>query len=236
VGDIQETVTDDPKAEDIQETVTDDLKAEDIQETETDDSLPGVIQETETDDFSVESETEEFATEVLFSSRNIATMASAATATIPTTATSPAAVAANTKPAPTSAPTPGPKEETHVDAATNVYEKAKSVWSWGKSLPIFSTFMGITEAVVGKAVGVVGTDLKQIDGRIKPKLADLDNGILNPAISALVGILLGAAGKTEDTLKPIIFVMLHPFSLIKNKAESENPELTSNSKPDVSSK
>jgi len=37
-----------------------------------------------------------------------------------------------------------------------------------------------------------------------PKISDLDNGVLNPTIQKIVGLLLGATGKTEEALRPII--------------------------------
>jgi len=124
--------------------------------------------------------------------------------------------------APTPAPAPAPKDG--LDVAEQVYEKAKGVWAWGKGTPIISIGFGITEAVVGKAVSLVGTDFEKIDKEIKPHLATLDHDIINPTIEKVVGVVLGAAGKTENVLKPIVIKILSPFGLIKN--EAENPELT----------
>lgn len=120
------------------------------------------------------------------------------------------------------APTTAPKEG--MDVAEQVYEKAKGVWAWGKGTPIISIGFGITEAVVGKAVSLAGTDFEKLDKEIKPHLATLDHDIINPAIKKVVGVVIGAAGKTEDILKPIMIKILSPFGLIKN--EAENPELT----------
>jgi len=120
-------------------------------------------------------------------------------------------------------PAPKPVKE-GVDVAENVYEKAKDVWAWGKGVPLVSIGLGITEAIAGKAVSVVGTDFEKIDKELKPHLANLDHDIFNPAIEKVVTIFLGAAGKTEQTLKPIVIKILSPFGLIKN--EAENPELT----------
>jgi hypothetical protein len=113
--------------------------------------------------------------------------------------------------------------EDHPDAAVHVYEGVKVVWAWGKGVAIISPFLGIAEAVTGKVVKVVGTDLEEIDGNIKPQLAKLD-GKLNPALEAVVSIILGAAGKAESIIKPIIVTFLSPLGLIKN--EAENPEVT----------
>lgn len=123
-------------------------------------------------------------------------------------------------PAPSYPPPPEP-EEHGADVAEHVYENAKGIWAWGKGVPLLSIGLGITEAVFGKAVSVVGTDLEDIDTNIiKPNLATLDGSILNPAIDVVVGAVLGAAGKTEEVFKPIIVTILSPFGLIKNEAEN----------------
>jgi len=112
----------------------------------------------------------------------------------------------------------------HVDPASHVYEGAKGVWAWGKSVPVFSPFFGITEAVAGKVVGVAGTSLPDIDGKIKPHLAGLDEKFLNPAIGVTVAAILGALSKSEDVIKPLVLAFLKPLGLIKEK--SETPEVT----------
>eukprot|EP00980_Cylindrotheca_fusiformis_P028889 scaffold22668_cov161-Cylindrotheca_fusiformis.AAC.6 len=116
-------------------------------------------------------------------------------------------------------------EEPHPDAAANVYEGAKGVWAWGKGVPVFSPFMGIAEAVAGKALGVAGTNLEEVDGTIKPHLKNLDNGVLNPAIHKVVDIMMGAAGKTEEMIKPIIVILLTPFKMLEQE-RNEAPEVT----------
>jgi hypothetical protein len=140
--------------------------------------------------------------------------------------------ASATKPAPKLAPGAPPADDKHVDVAAHVYEGAKDVWAWGKGKAVFSPFLGLAEAVAGKVVGVAGTNLEDIDGNIKPQLKKIDNGILNPAIEKLVGIVLGAVGKTEDIFKPIIIVFLTPFGLIKEEKKGETPEAS----PEVTAK
>jgi hypothetical protein len=115
----------------------------------------------------------------------------------------------------------------HPDAAAQVYEGAKGAWAWGKGISVFSPFLGLAEAAAGKALEVAGTNLEEVDGNIiKPQLKNLDTGVLNPAIEAVVSILIGAAGKTEGILKPIIVTLLSPFGLIKNEKANETPEVT----------
>ena len=113
------------------------------------------------------------------------------------------------------------------DAATSVYEGAKGVWAWGKGVPVFSPFMGAAEVVAGKALEVAGTNLEDVDGNlIKPQLTNLDTAILNPAIEAVVGIVLGTAGKTEEIFQQIISSLMAPFSKMITEQDEETPEVT----------
>lgn len=106
-------------------------------------------------------------------------------------------------------------DENHFDVAEHVYEGAKGVWVWGKGVSIIKPFLGIAEAVAGKVVGVVGTSLEDIDGTIKPKLHEFDDGILNPSIAKIVGIILSTVSKGDETLRPIIEAILGPLGIIK---------------------
>lgn len=118
-------------------------------------------------------------------------------------------------------PTEAPQ---HLDAAEKVYDTAKGVWAWGKSVIVFKPFLGLTEAVAGKFVDLMGSDLASVDGIVLDKLHEIDDSMLNPAIAAVLGALLGAAGKSEDVLKPLIISILKPLGLIKDTAE--HPEMT----------
>lgn len=118
-------------------------------------------------------------------------------------------------------PTEAPQ---HVDAAEKVYDTAKGVWAWGKGVGIVKPFLGIAEGIAGKVADMTGNTLEGVDGIVVDKLHGLDDNLLNPAIAAIVGILLNAAGKSEDVLKPILLPVLKQFKLIKETAE--NPELT----------
>ena len=111
-----------------------------------------------------------------------------------------------------------------VDVSAGIYEQAKGVWAWGKGVPLVKIGLGVSEAVASKAAQMAGTDLEEVDQMVKPHLKNLDTEILNPAIEKVVEIVLGAAGNTENFVKPIIITVLSPFGLIKN--EPENPELT----------
>jgi len=122
-----------------------------------------------------------------------------------------------------------PEEPMHVDPAEKIYGTAKGVWGWGKGIIIFKPFMGLAEGIAGKIVETAGSNLEDLDSAVLDKLHGLDDGILNPAIAKIVGTLLGAKGKTEDFVMPILTKILSPFGLLK-----DGPEGESNLKPDGS--
>lgn len=126
---------------------------------------------------------------------------------------------------PVEAPVEAPAEPMKLDAAEAVYGKAKGILAWGKSVPVVGFFVGTSEAVAGKALGVVGTDLSALDTKIEGELTKFDSGVLTPAISAIAKILMGVAGKSEETFKPIIMALMKPLGfLIKSEASEETPE------------
>ena len=69
-------------------------------------------------------------------------------------------------------------------------------------------------------------------------LHGLDDNVLNPAIKAVVETLMGAVGKTEEVIKPLIEAVLKPLGLLKENGEktpasammggkfNTNPEVT----------
>mmetsp|Transcript_19248 Transcript_19248/g.45385 ORF Transcript_19248/g.45385 Transcript_19248/m.45385 type:complete len:536 (-) Transcript_19248:57-1664(-) len=152
---------------------------------------------------------------------NISTMATTVTSTTPVTAPTPA----------TSEPADEPM---NVDPAEKVYDVAKGIWGWGKGVIIFSPFLGIAEGIAGKVVETAGSSLEDVDNALTGKLHQLDDGILNPAVKMVVTTVMGAAGKTEAFIKPIILTILKPIDfMIKSKPEESDdtpaPEVT----PDV---
>lgn len=119
------------------------------------------------------------------------------------------------------------EQQMKVDPAEVVYGKAKDIFAWGKTVPVVSFFVGTSEVVAGKALGVVGTDLSQVDGKIESELTKLDEGILNPVIQAIAKVLIGVAGKSEETIKPIIDAILSSKLIgifIKLEANERTPE------------
>jgi len=115
-------------------------------------------------------------------------------------------------------------EAMKVDAAEIVYGKAKDIFSWGKTVPVVSFFVETGAAVAGKALDVVGTDLSTVDSKIESELTKIDGNILNPTINAIAKILINIAGKSEETIKPIIIAILSPLGMIKSEANESTPK------------
>merc|ERR1711865_696479 len=113
-----------------------------------------------------------------------------------------------------------------VDAAEIVYGKAKDIFGWSKSLPVMSFLAGVSEAVAGKALDVVGLDLPTVDSSIESELTKFDAHILNPAITQIFKVLTNVASTSEEIVKPIIINLISPFGLIKSEANESTPEVT----------
>lgn len=112
----------------------------------------------------------------------------------------------------------------NVDPAEKIYDTAKGIWGWGKSVVFFSPFLGVAEGIAGKVVQRAGSSMEDVDHALTGHLQALDDGILNPAVTVVVKTLLGAASRTEAFLKPIIIVILKPIDfMIKSKAEEGTP-------------
>jgi hypothetical protein len=114
----------------------------------------------------------------------------------------------------------------HADPAEKVYDAAKGVWAWGKGVFVMKHFLGIAEGLAGKVVGMTGGTLEDLDHAIMPRLQDWDDSLLNPVFQAIVGTILGAAKKSEEFFKPVIFAILKPIGLIKEDESSLEPERT----------
>merc|ERR1712232_1183331 len=107
------------------------------------------------------------------------------------------------------------------DVAEHVYETAKSVWIWGKTVkpivPILDVAEDLATKVVSAAAGM--NDLETVDVTMKSQLVGLDKEFLNPAILKLMEVILPIIKKGEQTVKPIATTVggyvLGPFGLIK---------------------
>lgn len=102
----------------------------------------------------------------------------------------------------------GTEDEAHFDVGTNVYEAAKGVWGWGKSIPLAGKVLGVYEAVGAKVVSTaVHKDLGTVDAEIKHHVSGLDKDVIDPAIAAILNIIFPAVEKGEEVLKPIIMAV-----------------------------
>jgi hypothetical protein len=122
-----------------------------------------------------------------------------------------------------------------IDPAEVVYSKAKDVWAWGKTVPVVSFFVGTTETVASKALGVAGTDFSTLDTKLSEELAKLDTGVLNPAMEAIAKAVISAAVHSEEHLKPLVLSILSTVGLIKSEANEANPEVHT-SDPEITTK
>ena len=107
------------------------------------------------------------------------------------------------------------------DVAEHVYETAKSVWIWGKTVkaivPILDVAEDLATKVVSAATGM--NDLETVDVTMKSQIIGLDKEFLNPAILKFMEVVLPLIKKGQQTVKPIATTVggyvLGPFGLIK---------------------
>lgn len=131
--------------------------------------------------------------------------------------------------------TPTADDEAHFDVGTNVYEAAKGVWGWGKSIPLAGKFLGLYEAVGAKVITTaVHKDLSTVDAELKHHVSGIDKDIIDPAIAAILHIIFPAVEKGEEVFRPIIEALLGPFfPQICSEAAINEPERTSTPRLEV---
>merc|ERR1719445_2111711 len=97
------------------------------------------------------------------------------------------------------------KDEVKFDLSQNIYDGVKAVWGYGCDIPVVKPILKVSEGVAGKILNLVtGIDLEKGDEEIKPKLAKMDEDILNPAVTKIINILEPLVGKVDDSLRPIV--------------------------------
>lgn len=106
-----------------------------------------------------------------------------------------------------------PEDSTmHFGATQQVYEAAKGVWGFARSVPVGGAVLGLWEAAAAKAVDtVVHKDLAGVDADIKPHLSNIDKDVLDPVIDAILKFLAPAIGKSEEMVQPIVKLVLGVF-------------------------
>merc|ERR1719445_1244157 len=117
------------------------------------------------------------------------------------------------------------KDEVKFDLSQNIYDGVKSVWGYGCDIPVVKPILKVSEGVAGKALNLItGIDLEKGDEEIKPKLAEMDEDILNPAVSKLISILEPLVVKVDDSVRPIVVGIIQMNYLKMLKKDSPNPE------------
>merc|ERR1711920_1144492 len=134
------------------------------------------------------------------------------------------------KPAPLVEPNTSPASTTDgTDYAVSqqVYDGVKAAWGYGCEFTVVKPFLKMGEGIAGKVLNLAtGIHLEKGDEEIKPKLAEFDDAFINPAIARLVGALNPIVGKTDETLRPMINIMvknLYFIPFMPNVEEKKPP-------------
>ncbi|KAL7468480.1 hypothetical protein ACHAXS_008718, partial [Conticribra weissflogii] len=108
-------------------------------------------------------------------------------------------------PSPPTSPPEELQEEAHFDLAQQVYGATKNIWSWGKTVPVLSNLLGLTEHVAAGILDkTVKMKLETVDSDVAvPKLKELDDRVVTPVILAVWRIVGPVVGKGEEmVVKP----------------------------------
>ena len=110
-----------------------------------------------------------------------------------------------------------------LDSTQHMYGGIKNVWGFGSNFVLTKPFAKVTEAVAGKLLDVtIGMEFAGVDKEIKPKLAEIDNDFMNPAISSIVHAVEPFVQKVHSIIHPIVEPVLSGIGLKKPEAlESE---------------
>jgi uncharacterized membrane protein len=114
----------------------------------------------------------------------------------------------------------------HFDVVENVYEGAKSVWSFGKGIIIFKPFMGVAEGAATKMLSMTTgvCTLEDADKRIKSTLIGVDEEYIDPAILKLWSVLEPIVGKGDEVFKSVLSFGSKKASMIKGKEEQKEEQ------------
>ena len=121
------------------------------------------------------------------------------------------AVVAESTPVPEATPTTEDSivtsEDPHFDVAQTIYGTTKNIWAWGKTIPVISSILSLTEGATAKVLDVtIHMDLPSIDQDVvTPKAKELDDGVITPVICKIWELVGPAVGKGEDMIvKPFV--------------------------------
>jgi hypothetical protein len=161
-----------------------------------------------------------------------------------TTSTMPSKSKVTKKSVPMATAVPGttksPKDEAHFDVAQNTYGCLKDVWAWGTGVPVVATFLNMSEGVAAKVLDIaIHKTLPAIDQQdVVPNLKKLDDDVITPAISAILGLVMGSISKGDEmVIKPIMTEVvprvLAPLSMFDDtkKKEEEKKKMSIDHSP-----
>jgi len=98
-------------------------------------------------------------------------------------------------------------ESPHFDVAQTIYGTTKDIWAWGKTVPVLSSILTLTECTTAKVLDVtVHMDLPSIDQDVVvPHAKLLDDGVITPVICKIWEIVGPAVGKGDEMIvKPFV--------------------------------
>jgi len=115
------------------------------------------------------------------------------------------AIAVVPKSAPVIKATPASDDEAKFDVTQTIYGASKDVWAFGKTVPIITHILGITDAVAMKALDVTfHVDYAAVDDKIKPHLKKLDDGLFTPPIAAVWRFVEPVVKFVEPFVEPVV--------------------------------
>lgn len=110
------------------------------------------------------------------------------------------------------------EREENLDVTQHVYEGFKNMWAFGCNIGVVKPLLKMTEGIAGTVLDAsTGLKLENVDEGIKPKLAELDNGLINPMIGKVVSMVLPVFEKSDSIVRPFVMdigpKILGPFGL-----------------------
>lgn len=121
------------------------------------------------------------------------------------------------------------ESSSHHEVVQHAYGATKEVWEWGKTVPVLSDVLGLTEGVTTKFLQLT----IQIDDVEKdlviPNLKKLDDDIVSPSIGTIWNIIGPALAVGDEVIvKPVLHIAPHiPFVgqlLFGEKKEDEEKD------------
>lgn len=125
------------------------------------------------------------------------------------------------------------------DVAQNVYGCTKDIWAWGKTVPVLSNMLGLTEGVTAKVLDItIHMDLPSIDQKVVvPNFKKLDDEVITPAICTIMGIVNGGVTKGDEmivqpVMTQVVPRILGPLGFLEDEKKEKNP-IDSTPNPEV---